>query len=154
MEIGIKNLKLKFYDHKNHWHLEIKEKLLAYNLEIGQEIYRIRYSDSAANYYLKHYVKILEIDEKGIKFKNWHGEEFFYTWERDYTNIFGEIERVHIVIEPCETLYEEPADIEKLICGEIQHEEGIWYKHGGWRTGSKYEKNLKNFILTGQQKMF
>ena len=146
------NLSLRFYDHKDGSFANIKARKLVYNLQPGQEIYNITYSGSAVNKFLKYNIKILDVTEEGVSFRDW--DEEFYPWEMDHTNWCGETGKVHIVIEPCEALYQKPESIKTLINGEIQHEKKIWYRHGGWRGWSKYEKNLENFILLEQLSMF
>lgn len=153
MIIKSKNLRLKYRDRENRITTSIKDDSLVFNLQEGQEIYCITYGGNAINEYLKYDVKIKKISKEGILLEDWEGEEF-YPWERKYKNFMGEVEVVHLLIEPCGELYEKPNDIKKLLDGEVEHDKGIWYRHGGFRISSKYEKNLKDFKILGQQSMF
>lgn len=124
---------------------------IGYELEIGQDIYSITYLGMSSNKLLKYFCKIIDIDDKGILFADWHGTEIFYQWELNYKNYLGKIDKMKLIIRPCDNLFEK-YPIKKL----IKHDElnnKIWYKHGGYRIVSSYEKNLANFKILGQQEL-
>lgn len=159
MIISGENLRLTYYNSKMGFiglvmDVKDKERTLAFDLQPGQKINSITYSDCGVNKLLNYHVKIKAVNEEGVRFEDWDGKEKFYKWEITVSNSYGKIEKLHLIIEPCEHLYEEPRDLQELLDGRIQHDEGIWYKHGGRRTTSKYEENLQYFTLLGQQKLF
>lgn len=160
MVVTGKNLKLYYWDKSKKYVSgpcnlkEIESNKLGFNLLPGQTIYSLKYSGPAINMLLVFGVEIIEVSEEGVLFQN-ENKETFYPWEREFTNFRGETEKVHLIISPCEYLYEEPTDIEKLIIGDEDCWEGLWHRHGGWRKAkSIYEDNLKYFQLLGQQKLF
>ena len=135
-----------FYKHRDYFqkYKEITDEKIGYNLEAGQQINSITYNVDV-NKFLKYGCTIKKISQEGICFVSWLDEnkEIFYPWEN---------ENSQLVIRPCEFLYEK-YPIKKLVRGEIRDNQ-VWYKHGGFRSCSKYENNLSNFIVLGQQGIF
>ena len=147
---------------------DITKKKYGYNLEPGQEVYMV-------GYYLRghvycYHVTIKEVSKDGVTIsdwmeKGWHtdGMQQFYTETGD-AFLPWVVEGEPLYIEPCESLFE-PYKVKDLIDGTAPRSrpketgfkiipdprgEGWWYQHGGWRTISKYEKNIKNFVRLGQ----
>lgn len=141
---------------------EIQRGQIGYELEVGQSIYCLTYSGMSSNRFIKYFCNILDIDGKGILFTDWDGVEVFYQWDFNCKNYLGKIEKMKLIIRPCDYLFEK-YPIKKLIKGEIEDyvysgfndewHSKIWYKHGGWKKISKYESNLKNFRILGQQEL-
>lgn len=129
---------------------EIEKEQIGYELEVGQAVHNISYVGMAGNKFLRYFCNIIEIHDKGILFTDWHNEEIFYQWEHNYKNHLNKVDKMDLVIRPCEYPFEKYT-IKSLI-KDVENSD-IWYKHGGWNTFSAYEKNLKNFKILGQQEL-
>ena len=95
------------------------------------------------------------VDEISIKITNYEskGSPIEFAWSMGGRTL---------EVTPCEYLYEKNK-LKDILTGNINKEtqhamldfgKGIWHKHGGWRTGSKYEENLKHFVKLGQSELF
>ena len=147
---------------------DITKKRYGYNLEPGQEVYMVGYYTNGHQYC--YHVTIKEVSKDGVKISDWMEKG----WHTDTMAIFQDetgdaflpwkYKGEDLYIEPCESLFE-PYKVKDLIDGtaprsrprEMEFKiipdprgEGWWYPHGGWRTISKYEKNIKNFVRLGQ----
>ena len=152
---------------------DIYKRKYGYNLEAGQEVYYICY-EGEKYIQLCHHAKIEEVTREGVTVSDWmekdyrtdqvakynlrHDDLAFFPWKR---------EGLDLMIEPCGSLFEDysakellegtaPKSHDKLFNGKIIKDpngEGLFYQHGGWRQGSKYEKNLKNIVKLGQMEL-
>lgn len=129
---------------------EIEKEQIGYELKVGQAVHNISYVGMASNRFLKYFCKILDIDDKGILFADQQNREIFYQWELNYKNYLNKIDKMDLVIRPCDYLFEKYPI--KALMKDLEDKD-IWYKHGGWNTFSAYEKNLKNFKILGQQEL-
>lgn len=129
---------------------EIEKEQIGYEFLVGQAVYSVSYGGMAGNRFLKYFCNILDIDDKGVTFIDSNNNEIFYQWELNYKNHLNEIDKMDLVIRPCEHLFEKYPI--KLLIKDVGDRD-IWYKHGGWNTSSGYEKNLKNFKILGQQEL-
>lgn len=129
---------------------EIEKEQIGYDLCVGQAVHSISYVGMAGNKFLKYFCNILDIDDKGVLFTDQHNKETFYQWEFYYKNHLNKIDKMNLVIRPCDYLFEKHP-IKSLIKDEKNSD--IWYKHGGWTTSSNYEKNLYRFKILGQQEL-
>ena len=141
---------------------DITKKRYGYNLEPGQEVYMVGYNlERSATYEdQKDGVKISDWIEKG-----WHTDKMaIFQDETGDAFLPWKYKEEDLYIEPCESLFES-YKVKDLIDGTAPRSrpketglkiipdprgEGWWYQHGGWRTISKYEKNIKNFVRLGQ----
>lgn len=130
---------------------------VGYSLLPGQNIYSITYRDTIAmNQYLKYDIQVLDVNHIGIRFLHRYDGDCFYEWEKQIVNCYGDIDSGVVCIAPCGILFEQLnfKDLISEISDKIDIEsQGIWYKHGGLRAYSKYQKNLCNFSVLGQQKI-
>jgi hypothetical protein len=159
MLISGKNLKLYFnngYEQLENLP-EIEKCEYGYNLHPGQKIYSLSYSSSSTSRGVirTFNCEIVEVDEVSVKITNHESKEkpIEFAW-----SMGGRI----LEVTPCEHLYQKNK-LKDILAGNIAREtfhpmmdfgKGIWYKHGGCRTGSKYEENLQHFIKLGQATMF
>lgn len=143
---------------------EIEKEEYGYELQPGQNIYTIRYENVNREVYF--YCKILDVNEEGILISSIIPETInkFVPWVKKFPIPFpnGEVKECDLYIEPCEQLFEKNK-LNDILTGNIDAEtikdnkiidqmgRGIWHKHGGRRTISAYEENLKNFSKNGQQ---
>lgn len=134
---------------------EIEKEEYGYNLIPEQKVHAIRYEGT--NWELYFDVVVKDINNNGILIET-KGREVFCLWEKEFPKYDKNI-ICKLYVEPCEILYEENK-LQDILSGNITTEtvrksgddiqKGIWYKHGGWRKRSSYEKNLKNFVKLGQ----
>jgi|GEM_PF-2359787 len=133
---------------------EIEKGEYGYILEAGQEVYALRYDLTNIEWYFN--CKIYEITNEGLVISAplQKVEKKFVPWEKEFPipPPNGPITKCNLYVEPCDTLFEKnrlPDIISRNIqsCGDG---EGIWYQHGGRRTVSKFEGNLKYFIKLDQ----
>jgi hypothetical protein len=148
MIISGKNLKLYCSNGNSTFDVlpEIEKAEYGYELQPGQKIYSIKYSGhyiSHLSHTIREVSEISIITDDGIE----------YPWK---------MANMDLEVEPCENLYEKNK-LRDILSGKIPNEtshsnmnfgKGIWYKHGGWRRGSSYEGNLKNFVKLGQSELF
>jgi hypothetical protein len=159
MLISGKNLKLYFnngYEQLENLP-EIEKAEYGYDLQPGQKIYSLSYTSSPTG---RGVIRtfgctIEEVDDISIKITNYESKEkpIEFAWSMGGRTL---------EVTPCEHLYEKNK-LKDILAGNIAREtfhpmmdfgKGIWHKHGGWRTGSRYEQNLKNFVKLGQATMF
>jgi hypothetical protein len=136
---------------------EIEKAEYGYDLQPGQKIYSLSYTSSPTS---RGVIRtfgcaVEEVDEVSVKIANREspGCPIEFAWEMGGRKL---------EVTPCEHLYEKNR-LKDILAGNIAREtfhpmldfgKGIWYKHGGWRTGSKYEENLQYFVKLGQATMF
>lgn len=157
MLLGNDNLVLRYYkksvENRNSCMCSLDLSNVGYSLLPGQNLYLISYRNTvAANQFLKYDIRVLDVTDRGIKFSDMWNEVYFYEWEKMILNCYDQWQLGHLYISPCSILFEK-MNIKKLLSGQVDFDVGIWYKHGGHRVFSKYEKNLKNFVLLGQQEL-
>ena len=155
---------------------EVEKGKYGYRLEPGQTISEIRYAGS--NQVCAFNCIVEDVDDKYLTVKahdyykfvmdgrrmismSKEDETVIMPWVDDLYN-GGELIKCKMQIMPCNTVYQY-WPIEDLLTGNVPDQDyeangkvkekgrGIWHQHGGWRTISKYEGNLKNFVLMGQQ---
>lgn len=175
-----KNLALLyFYDYALRNLPEIEKEQYGYDLQPGQILVALRYHGS--NMEVHFHVVVHYADDTGVyisdsmmhditirQIEKLHPERIkedsgktiiFVPWEAKLLSA-GKLVDCDLYIEPCDTLYEKNK-LEDILAGKIQTEgkmgdvvvKGIWHKHGGWRDGSRYGENLRNFIKMGQQQI-
>lgn len=155
MIISGKNLKLNFWGWaKGGWGFanldEIEKGKYGYNLQPGQIIANIRYDGKFANTDSYWRCKIIHVCKQGLTILPGYDKFImFLPWE---------IEGENLMVMPCEHLYEKNK-LNDILDGNIDTEtehtnidlgKGIWYRHGGWRTRSRFEDNLNYFVKLGQ----
>lgn len=142
---------------------EIEKELYGYELTPGQIIYAIRYSSTNEECYYRS--KILAIKDEGLLIlEYWTKKEMLLPFNKKFNipKSSKNLKECELYLEPCEHLFEKNNLID-ILNGNIDKEDyknagkyptslttGIWYKHGGWRTYSDFEDNLKHFIKLGQ----
>lgn len=131
---------------------EIEKGEYVYNLEPSQTVYAIRYNGTNLECYFD--CKILEVSEQGVMITSWStkNENKFLPWNKDFhcPAYSKDLTSCSLKIEPCDELFEKNT-LSDILSGQIVREDarngkGIWYQHGGWRSSSSYEINLKNFV--------
>lgn len=144
--------------------IEIEKEEYGYELNLGQEVYAVRYENTNRECYF--HCKVLEVNDDGILILPYVPKEIevFVPWVKEFNMINGSIEKCNLYIEPCERLFEKNKLID-ILAGDIEDEtikdnkiveklgRGIWHEHGGWRISSSFEKNLKYFAKDGQQEL-
>lgn len=137
-----------------------------YELTEGQKIYMIVY-EGERYIQLCYHSTIQSVNELGVTLADWmekgwetdriakeglcNEEIAFLPWKRDGADL---------LIEPCESFFENysakdlingtaPRSHDKLFNGKVIKDpngEGLFYKHGGWRSSGRYEENIKHII--------
>jgi hypothetical protein len=146
-----------------------------YDLRAGQCVYMLIYHRDKKSCYIYH-ASISKVNKEGVLVSDWlergwetdsaaqhnllteNGKAFF-PWVYDGDNL---------EVEPCESLFENYKAKDLLNGTARQNEDkyigdklirdprgnGIFYRHGGWRTNSsRYKENLKNIVKLGQQEL-
>lgn len=181
MIIKGKNLRLYYWNYPKNGGMpgtanikEIEEEEVGYMLEPGQMVSAIRYEGTNIEAY--HYAEIKEVNTEGITINGMllkKDEIIFLPWKKEFerkrweNGVFSGIEKImcDLYIEPCDILFEKnkmkdifSRNIPKhnlKTNGEVDENggEGIWYRHGGSRINSIFERNLFKFIKMGQQEL-
>jgi hypothetical protein len=146
-----------------------------YDLRAGQCVYMLIYHRDKKSCYIYH-ASISKVNKEGVLVSDWleRGWETdsaaqhnlltedckaFFPWVYDGDNL---------EVEPCESFFENYKAKDLLNGTARQNEDkyigdklirdpkgnGIFYRHGGWRTNSsRYKENLKNIVKLGQQEL-
>lgn len=142
---------------------EIINRKYGYILKPGQILKTIRYHD--VNYDIFVNPTVIEILKDGLiithLLQTAEDTPIFVPFQKSLPAA-GKYEAREMYVEPCECLYEKNK-LSDVLSGNIETShmegkklvEGIWYKHGGWRTKSNSsDNNLKNFVKLGQAELF
>lgn len=153
---------------------DFEKKRYGYNLKAGQCIYRFMYFIDHHNLQIYH-ASVCKVNKEGVWVSDWMERG----WEIDPLMQEGLIDdgkgflpwvykETALEVEPCESLFENYS-AKDLLNGTARENEnkvigdriildprgdGIFYKHGGWRTNSsRYKANLQNIVKLGQMEM-
>lgn len=144
---------------------EIEKGEYGYDLQPGQKVFALRYNNS--NTVVAFNVSIKEVVTDGVYIYDSLVQRpsniRFFPWIQKLPN-GNKLVDCQLYIEPCECLYEKNT-LRDILNGNIPNEtwidgqlkkddgEGVWYRHGGWRTFSRFECNLQNFVKLGQMEI-
>lgn len=145
---------------------EIEKEEYGYELLPGKILCALRYDMTNLECYFR--CKVLDANDEGLLIASFIPErqQIFVPWVKVFPVPApkGPLIKCDLYIEPCECLYEKNK-LEDILKGKIDDEtvvngkiitrdgHGIWHMHGGQRTVSRYEENLRNFISLGQQSL-
>ncbi|MGE4282304.1 MAG: hypothetical protein AB7G87_01145 [Clostridia bacterium] len=146
---------------------EIETGVYGYDLQSGQKIFRLAYDNTNLERYFD--CLIHDVNEQGVLISHFLSKDekrTFVPWAKEFPCPApnGPVVKCELYIEPCEYLYElnlmrdilsYKIPYDSLCDGKLDKDKGhgIWYKHGGWRTLSKYEENLDRFFRFGQMEI-
>ncbi len=163
-----KNLRLYYWQNKNSGGCivnipEIEKEEYGYEVQPGQTLFAIRYDKTNLESYFR--CKVLDVNDEGILISSFIPErtKILVPWIKEFPVPASSSKKVmcDLYIEPCEHLFEKNRLVD-ILKGNIKSEtyrnnrliaedgKGIWYKHGGWRSVSMHEENLKWFSKNGQ----
>lgn len=168
------NVSLCYMDRSGSWgglreFRELEKGQYSYRLTVGQQLQAIRYRGT--NYDIFVQPTVVEIRPDGLVVTHLlqkNGEGLVFCPYRKELPSGGVYALRDLYIEPCEHLYEKNK-LADILAGNVRDEDprkpwedgfrqrqGIFWKHGGWRTPGDHisQENLRNFVKMGQQELF
>lgn len=147
-----------------------------YEIKEGQKIYLISYDDIIGRGLNIYSAEIIEINDKGILIDEWltkkwitdDAEAYGFTREDYKAFLPWKYKGANLQLQPCESFFENykakdlvnhtARENEDRIVGDKTYKDprgnGIFYRHGGWRTNaSKYKDNIDYIIKIGQMEL-
>ena len=144
-----------------------------YELQEGQKVYCIQYDGLSGHSFTIYDADIEKISDEGILINNWltqgwkTDDALYYGFitESDKAFLPWKYKDADLQVEPCESFFEnyKAKDLlnhtarlnqDKVVGDKVVRDpkgNGIFYKHGGWRTTqSKYKDNIDNIVKLGQ----